>query len=84
MKLPTPIKFLAEQPLHKSLRQLRIPTMVILGVSVDILYRLVELLDSAQLSGDQATASIVTLAGVVIAAIWKGINSLAESHKEDS
>ena len=79
-----PFRFLVEQPIHKSLRQLRIPTMVILGVSVDILYRLVELLESSQLSGDQATAGIVTLAGVVIGAIWKGINSLAESHKEDS
>lgn len=79
-----PIEFLYTQPLHKSLRQLRIPTMIILGVSVDILYRLVGLLETAQLSGDQATAGIVTLAGVVIGAIWKGINSLAESHKEDS
>jgi hypothetical protein len=88
VKLPKPLEFLWEQPFHKTLRQFRIPTLIVLWVSVDILYKLVTLLESMVigegLSDTQAATAIVGFATVVLGAIWKGINNLAESHKEDS
>lgn len=84
MKIPKPLIFMVEQPLHLTLRQFRLPTLIILWVSVDILYKLVGLLESVELSGAQSAASIVGFATVVLGAIWKGINNLAESHKADS
>lgn len=84
MKIPKALHFIVEQPLHLTLRQFRIPTLVVLWVSIDILYKLVSLLESLELSEGQASTAIIGFATVVLGAIWKGINNLAESHKADS
>lgn len=84
MKLPKAFAFIVEQPIHQTLRQFRIPTLVVLYVSIDILYRLVRLLEDLELTGAQAATGIIGFATVVLGAIWKGINNLAESHKADS
>ena len=78
------VAFIFEQPLHKSLRQLRIATIALLLVSMDIMYRLVTILErGTELSPPQTIGAVATLAAAVFAAIWKGINNLTESYKED-
>lgn len=72
------------QPFHKTLRQYRIMTILVLICSIDIMYRLLDLLGEAnKLSEGQHIAAIVGLATALITAIWKGIGSLSEAHKED-
>ena len=76
--------FLFTQPLHKSLRQMRLATIVLLLVSCDIMYRLIAILETGtSLSPGQTTAAVATLAAAVFAAIWKGISNLAEPHRAD-
>lgn len=83
-KTTKPFEFLWTQPIHKSLRQLRVATIVLLFVSMDIMYRLVAILEnSSEMSTNQAIGAVATLAGAIFAAIWKGISNLAESHRED-
>lgn len=76
--------FIFNQPIHKSLRQMRVATIVLLGISVDIMYRLVEILEKGgDISPAQTMGVVGTLAAAVFAAIWKGISNLAEVHKDD-
>jgi len=72
------------QPLHKTLRQYRFMTIIVLACSIDIMYRLLAILEEAnRLSEGQQIAAIVGLATALITAIWKGIANLSEPHKED-
>lgn len=76
--------FIFQQPIHKTLRQMRIATILLLVASVDIMYRLVAILEKGgELSPAQTMGAVATLAAAVFAAIWKGISNLAEAHKND-
>lgn len=76
--------FAFTQPIHKTLRQMRFVTIAILLVSVDIMYRLVGILERAnELSPEQTVAAVGALAAAVIAAIWKGIDNLSNRHQAD-
>lgn len=76
--------FVFQQPIHKTLRQMRIATILLLIISVDIMYRLVAILEKGgELSPTQTMGAVGTLAAAVFAAIWKGISNLAEAHKDD-
>lgn len=76
--------FIWKQPIHKTLRQMRIATIFLLGISIDIMYRLVDILEKGgELSPSQTMGVVGTLAAAVFAAIWRGIGNLAEVHKED-
>lgn len=76
--------FIWKQPIHKTIRQLRLPTIALLIVSVDIMYRLVDILEiGSELSPAQSTAAVGVLAAAVFASIWKGISNISESHKDD-
>lgn len=76
--------FIFKQPIHKSLRQMRIATIIILMISIDIMYRLVSILErGTELSPAQAMSVVGALATAVFAAIWKGISNLSEPHKDD-
>ena len=73
-----------KQPLHKSLRQYRIMSVIVLFCSIDIMYRLLGLLAEAnKLSDGQHIAAIVGLATALMTAIWKGISNLSDSHHQD-
>ena len=72
------------QPLHKTLRQYRVATIIVLYCSIDIMYKLLDILQQANtLSEGQHMATIVGLATALITAIWKGIANLSEPHQED-
>lgn len=76
--------FVWTQPIHVTLRQMRIATILLLCVSVDIMYRLVAILEKGgELSPAQTMSSVGVLAAAVFAAIWKGITNLSEPHKAD-
>lgn len=82
MALKEMFGFIWTQPIHKTLRQMRIATIALLCVSVDMMYRLIEMLGSA-ISMEQTIAAVGVLAAAVFATIWKGIQNLSDGHKED-
>lgn len=72
------------QPLHKTLREYRVITVVFLMASMHIMYRLLDVIEEAnRLSEGQQIAAVVGLATALITAIWKGIANLAEAHHDD-
>lgn len=76
--------FIVEQPLHKSLRQMRIATIIVLSVCIDIMYELVEILRTGgNLSPSETVAAVAGLATVMVGAIWKGISNLSDKHHND-
>lgn len=76
--------FIFKQPIHKTLRQMRVATILLLIVSCDIMYRLLSILEkSSDLSSGETLAAVGTLTAAVFATIWKGISNLSEPHKDD-
>jgi hypothetical protein len=76
--------FIVKQPIHKTLRQMRVVTITVIAVSLDIMYKLVSILENGgNLSDSQTTAAVATLATAVFASIWKGISSITDAHKND-
>lgn len=83
-RLNTMFGFIFNQPIHKTLRQMRVATIVLLYVSIDIMYRLVVILETAgQMSTEQTIGAVGALAAGVFATIWAGIKNLSEPHKDD-
>lgn len=83
-KLEAMLGSIWSQPLHKTLREYRLATVIVLVVSLDIMYRLLSLLEEAnRLSDGQHIAAVVGLATALITAIWKGIANLAQAHHDD-
>lgn len=77
--------FIINQPLHVTLRQMRLATIVLLGVSCHIMYLLVDILERAvTLSTPQTVVVVGTLASAVVAAIWKGVDNLSKGHEADA
>lgn len=83
-KLDAMFGFIFKQPIHKTLRQMRVATIFLLLVSIDIMYRLVQILEkSGQMSTEQTVGAVGALAAGVFATIWAGIKNLSEPHKDD-
>lgn len=82
MALKEMFGFIWTQPIHKTLRQMRVATIFLLYVSVDMMYRLIDLLSTA-ISMEQTIAAVGVLAAAVFATIWKGIQNLTDVHKDD-
>lgn len=76
--------FIFKQPIHKTLRQMRVATIILLYCSIDIMYRLIKILEhSNQLSTEQTVGAVGVLAAAVFATVWKGIQNLADPHRDD-
>lgn len=76
--------FILKQPMHKTIRQLRVVTILLLLMSRDIMYRLLGILErNSELSSGETMAVVGTLTAAVFATIWKGISNMAEPHKDD-
>lgn len=82
MALKEMFGFIFTQPIHKTLRQMRLATIALLYVSVDMMYRLIDMLGSA-ISMEQTIAAVGVLAAAIFATIWKGIQNLTDVHKDD-
>ena len=76
--------FLWRQPIYRTLRQLRVYTVCMLLVSIDIMYRLIGILEKGETVAPEQTIGVVgTLAIAVFASIWKGLASITEQCKQD-
>ena len=76
--------FIFTQPIHKTLRQMRLATISLLMFSCYLMDRLVTILEKSNtLSDGQTAAAVATLTAALSAAVWKGISNLAEPHKDD-
>lgn len=73
--------FIVEQPIHKSLRQMRVLTVCMLVNSQVLLWVIVGKLE--KLDPVQAAMAYSAIALTLITSIWKGIDNLSKSHKED-
>lgn len=82
MALKEMFGFIWSQPIHKTLRQMRLATIALLYVSVDMMYRLIDMLGTA-ISMEQTIAAVGVLAAAIFATIWKGIQNLTDVHKDD-
>lgn len=76
--------FIFVQPIHKTLRQMRVATIVLLGVSIHMMYKIIGIFErSDAISDNQSIAALAVLAGTLMTTIWKGIQNLADPHKDD-
>lgn len=76
--------FIWTQPIHKTLRQMRIATITLLCVSVHMMYKLIAILEQGSvISVEQTVGAVGVLAAAVFATIWKGISNLSEPHRND-
>lgn len=76
--------FIITQPIHKTLRQMRFATIFLLLVCVDIMYRLIHILEASNsLSPAETIAAVSALAIAMLGAMWKGISNLSEKHHAD-
>ena len=74
--------FIFSQPIHQSLRQMRIVQVGLLGSSQYLLWSIVNKLET--LDPAQAAMAYATIAAALIAAIWKGVDALHRSNDKDS
>lgn len=73
--------FIFSQPIHVTLRQMRIAQVLLIFSSQALLWKIVDelkLLDPAQ-----AAMAFGAIAAALIAAIWKGVDSLHKGNIKD-
>jgi len=75
-------EFLWLQPIHQSIRQLRIVSICAIIWSFDELHELMTwyMLNADLKNGDTA---FFAFAAALLAAIWKSVSSIVEQHKKD-
>jgi len=73
--------FMWTQPLHVTLRQMRIGPVGLIVSSQLLLWRIVDALKV--LDATQAAMAFGAIAAALIAAIWKGVDSLHRSNIRD-
>lgn len=76
--------FIWTQPIYKTLRQLKIATIILLAVSIDIMYRLVSFLETAnELSSTESISAVGVLIAALFATVWKAVGDLSKPYKSD-
>lgn len=73
--------FIITQPVHVSLRQMRLVSVALITSSQILLWEIVDSLKT--LDPTQAAMAYGTIAVTLIAAIWKGIDSLNQGNVKD-
>lgn len=73
--------FMWQQPLHVTLRQMRIVPVGLIISSQLLLWEIVRTLKL--LDPTQAAMAFATIAAALIAAIWKGVDSLHRANVKD-
>lgn len=69
------------QPLHITLRQLKVLPVSLIASSQFILW---DIVDSLELMGsEQAGVALGAIAAALIAAIWKGLETAQAKHEKD-
>lgn len=76
--------FIWTQPIYKTLRQMKLATMILLVVSIDIMYRLINFLEHANaLSPAESVAAVGVLMAAIFATVWKSVADLSKPYKSD-
>jgi hypothetical protein len=74
--------FIIEQPIHITLRQMRLLPVTLLLNSQLLLWVIVDKL--AEMDPTQSAMAYGTIAVTLIASIWKGFDGLIKSHDKDA
>jgi len=73
--------FIFSQPIHVTLRQMRIVQVMLIFSSQALLWKIVD--ELKLLDPTQAAMAFGAIAAALIAAIWKGIDSLHKGNTKD-
>lgn len=73
--------FILNQPLHVSLRQMRLVQVLLILSSQALLWYIVQKLE--HLNPEQSAMALGTIAVTLIAQIWKGVDSLHRTNESD-
>jgi MFS superfamily sulfate permease-like transporter len=73
--------FIIRQPIHQTLRQMRLVSVYLIISSQMLLWYIVDQL--YKLDPSQAAMAYATIAATLIAAIWKGVDSLHKPNDKD-
>lgn len=73
--------FIIKQPFHQSLRQMRLVPVSLIVSSQMLLWHIVDQL--YKLDPAQAAMAYASIAATLIAAIWKGVDSLHKPNDKD-
>jgi MFS superfamily sulfate permease-like transporter len=73
--------FIIKQPFHQSLRQMRLVPVALIISSQMLLWHIVDQL--YKLDPAQAAMAYASIAATLIAAIWKGVDSLHKPNDKD-
>lgn len=73
--------FIVEQPIHKTLRDMRVVHVCLLASSQWTLLRIVDAMQT--LDPAQAAMAYGAIAAALITAIWKGLDGLHKSNERD-
>lgn len=73
--------FIFRQPIHQTLRQMRFVPVSLIASSQMLLWHIVDQL--YKLDPTQAAMAYASIAATLIAAIWKGVDSLHKSNDKD-
>ena len=77
--------FIITDPLHESLRKMRFVSIALIAVSVDIMYRLVAVIEQSKaLDSVEGLSAMGVLALGVLTSIYKAVDNITASHGKDS
>jgi len=76
--------FLWQDPLHESLRKLRLVSVGLILVNVDIMYRLVAVIEQSKaLDSTEGLSAMGVLALGVLTSLWKAVDNITAKHNGD-
>ena len=76
--------FLWTDPLHESLRKMRLVSVGLIIVSVDIMYALVRVIENSKaLDSIEGLSAMGVLALGVFTSLWKAVDNITAKHGKD-
>lgn len=76
--------FIWTNPLHESLRKMRLVSVGLICVSVDIMYRLVAVIEQSKaLDSVEGLSAMGVLALGVFTSLWKAVDNITTKHGKD-
>lgn len=83
-KINNMFSFIWTQPIHVTLRQMRCVSVCLIYVSVDIMYRLVNIIEESKaLDSVEGLSAMGVLALGVFTSLWKAVDNITASHQRD-
>lgn len=83
-KINAMFSFIWTQPIHITLRQMRFVSIALVYISVDIMYRLVKVIETSKaLDSVEGLSAMGVLALGIFTSLWKAVDNITASHKRD-